>query len=125
MTKIGIIRCKKNEEKCPLTGCITCLGKQAQGFQAYDQTQLTGVFTCRGDMDDAANMAKILKAKGAEAIHVPTCLFSNKSDGKWTLEGGGMCDKIETLAECIRTASGLPCVLGTAHLPEGYVPEAG
>jgi len=124
MTKIGIIRCEKNEKKCPLTGCITCLAQQTQGFESYDQTQLTGVFTCRGDMDDAANMAKILKAKGAEAIHVPTCLFANKSDGAWIMEGGGFCDRLETLADRIREAAGIPCVQGTAHLPQGYAPEA-
>ncbi|MBG0790293.1 MAG: CGGC domain-containing protein [Desulfovibrionaceae bacterium] len=123
MTKIGIIRCEKNEKNCPLTGCITCLGQQTQGFDSYDKTRLAGVFTCRCDMDDAANMAKILKAKGVEAIHVPTCLFANKTDGKWTLKGGGLCDRLETLTDRIRAASGLPCVQGTAHLPEGYVPE--
>ncbi|BDQ35524.1 CGGC domain-containing protein [Pseudodesulfovibrio portus] len=122
MTKIGVIRCEKNERKCPLTGCITSLTQQAQGFASYDQTQLTGVFTCRGDMDDVANMAKILKAKGAEAIHLPTCLFANKSDGVWIMEGGGFCDRMETLTDRINEA-GLPCVKGTAHLPEGYVPE--
>jgi predicted metal-binding protein len=122
MTKIGIIRCEKNEKKCPLTGCFTCLMQQTQGFASYDQAQLAGVFTCRGDMDDVANMAKILKAKGAEAIHLPTCLFANKTDGVWIMEGGGFCDQMETLTDRIRE-SGLPCVKGAAHLPEGYIPE--
>ncbi len=123
MTKIGIIRCEKNENKCPLTGGINCLGKQTQGFQHYDQTQLMGVFTCRCDEDNVEDLARILKAKGAEAIHVPTCLFSNKVDGKWTLEGGGFCDKLDSLLERMREATGLPCIKGTAHLPEGFNPE--
>ena len=122
MTKIGIIRCEKNEKKCPLTGGINSLAQQTQGFASYDQAQLTGVFTCRGDMDDVANMAKILKAKGAETIHVPTCLFANKSDGTWIMEGGGFCDQLETLTDRIMEA-GIPCVQGTAHLPKGYVPK--
>ena len=124
MTKIGIIRCEKNEKKCPLTGGINCLEQKTQGFASYDQPKLMGVFTCRGDMDDTANMAKILKAKGAEAIHVTTCLFANKQDNKWVLEGGGLCDKLDALTSCIREATGLPCVQGTAHLPEGYTPKA-
>lgn len=123
MTKIGIIRCEKNEEKCPLTGCINCLGQKAQGFQGYDETSLAGVFTCRCPGDNLENLAKILKAKGAEAIHMPTCAFANKVDGKWTLEGGGFCEDIDGLLERMREATGLPCVKGTAHLPEGYVPE--
>jgi predicted metal-binding protein len=122
MTKIGIIRCEKNEKKCPLTGCITCLSNGVQGFQFYDDTQLAGVFTCRCENDNVEEMAKILKAKGAEAIHVPTCLFANKVDNKWTLEGGGLCHQFDSLLERIHSASGLPCVPGTAHLPEGYTP---
>lgn len=123
MTKIGIIRCEKNERRCPLTGCITCLGQGTQGFAGYDETALAGVFTCRCGDDDVEDLARILKAKGAEAIHVPTCLFANKVDGKWTLEGGGFCDKLDSLLERMNQASGLPCVRGTAHLPEGFVPE--
>ena len=74
-------------------------------------------------MDDVANKAKILKAKGAEAIHVPTCLFANKTDGEWISENGGMCDKLEALTYLIQEAAGLPCIRGTAHLPKGFVPE--
>jgi predicted metal-binding protein len=122
MTKIGIIRCEKNEKTCPLTGCISCLSEKTQGFASYDTTQLAGVFTCRCDLEETANMAKIMKAKGAEVIHIPTCLFSNKEDGKWTLDGGGLCDKSDPLTERIAEASGLPCVRGTAHLPESYTP---
>lgn len=123
MTKIGIIRCEKNEKKCPLTGCLTCLKQRTQGFQSYDQTLLVGVFTCRCDEDSVENLARILKAKGAEVIHMPTCLFANKVDNEWTLDGGGFCDKLDSLLGRVREASGLRCIQGTAHLPEGFVPE--
>jgi predicted metal-binding protein len=123
MTKIGIIRCEKNEKTCPLTACITCLEQRTQGFQSYDQARLAGVFTCRCNEDNVEDLARILKAKGVEAIHVPTCLFANKADGKWTTDGGGLCDKLDTLLDRMRDASGLPCIQGTAHLPEGFVPE--
>lgn len=122
MTKIGIIRCEKNERKCPLTGCITCLDDRTQGFADYAETRLAGVFTCRCEEDNLEDMAKILKAKGAEAIHVPTCLFANKADGKWHMEGGGLCPDPDGIISRIRRATGLPCLAGTAHLPEGYVP---
>lgn len=123
MTKIAIVRCEKNERRCPLTGCFTCLDQRTQAFQAYDETRLAGVFTCRCEDDNVEDLARILKAKGAEAIHVPTCLFANKVDGKWTLDGGGFCDKLDAVLQRMHEASGLPCVRGTAHLPEGYVPE--
>jgi len=123
MTKIGIIRCEKNENKCPLTGCITCLSQQKQAFDTYEQTSLAGVFTCRCEQDNIEELAKILKAKGAEVIHVPTCLFANKTDNAWHLEGGGLCTDLENLLERMQKATGLPCVAGTAHLPEGYAPS--
>ncbi|WP_147819461.1 CGGC domain-containing protein [Salidesulfovibrio onnuriiensis] len=123
MTKIGIIRCEKNENKCPLTACFTCLEQKTQAFKDYEQTTLAGVFTCRCDQDNVEDLAKILKAKGAEAIHVPTCLFANKVDGQWIMEGGGLCDRLDSLLERMRQATGLPCVMGSAHLPEGFAPE--
>ncbi|NDV18325.1 CGGC domain-containing protein [Pseudodesulfovibrio sp. JC047] len=122
MTKIGIIRCEKNETTCPLTGCLTCLHQKKQAFSSYDDPEIIGVFTCRCPGDTIENMAKILKAKGAEAIHIPTCLFSSKTDGKWFLEPGGFCADIDELTDRINKATGLPCVKGTAHLPEGYTP---
>ncbi|MBU1002572.1 MAG: CGGC domain-containing protein [Proteobacteria bacterium] len=123
MTKIGIIRCEKNETTCPLTGCITCLEQRTQGFKSYDAATLAGIFTCRCPGDNVVNLAKILKAKGAEVIHVATCLFANKVDGKWVLEGDGFCEKHEQLLSQMREATGIPCIKGTAHLPEGYSPE--
>ena len=69
------------------------------------------------------NFAKILKAKGAEAIHVSTCLFAHKIDGTWTLDNGGFCDKVDNLLDLMREVTALPCIKGTAHLPEGYIPK--
>lgn len=123
MTKIGIIRCEKNELKCPLTGCFKSLNTTTQGFEMYEEAELVGVFTCRCPGDNVQNLAKILKAKGAEAIHMPTCLFANKTKEGWKLEGGGFCDKTDQLLDDIHEASGLPCVKGAAHLPKGYTPE--
>ena len=34
---IGIIRCEKNEETCPLTGCLNCLQDTQEGFADYDE----------------------------------------------------------------------------------------
>ncbi|WP_320170767.1 CGGC domain-containing protein [Maridesulfovibrio sp.] len=122
MTKIGIIRCEKNERKCPLTSCIKCHDEQLQGFGGYDECSLAGVFTCRCPGDDFTDMVRIMKAKGAEAVHVVTCTFSGKQDGSWKL-GNGFCDGIDDLAEKAATETGIPVIKGTAHLPEGYSVE--
>lgn len=123
MARIGIIRCEKNEHRCPLTGCINSLEAGQQGFSDYDNARLAGVFTCRCPGDKAVELAKILKSKGAEAIHFCTCTFAHKEDGRWII-GDGFCDHVDDLAERVAREAGIPCVKGSAHLPEGYVPQS-
>jgi hypothetical protein len=70
-----------------------------------------------------ANLAKILKSKGAEAIHFCTCTFAGKTESGWEIAKGGFCDQIDALMEKVHQATDLPCVKGTAHLPKEYVPK--
>jgi len=120
MIKAAIIRCEKNETRCPLTNCLKCLVETKQGFAGYDECMPAGVFTCRCPGDNAVDLAKIIKSKGADAIHFCTCTFAKKTDQGWSEEKGGFCDSIDTLMESVHQATGLPCVKGTAHLPKGY-----
>ena len=122
MTQIGIIRCEKNAQRCPLTNCIKSLRNGQQAFSGYDAGELIGVFTCQCPGDNLASLAKILQGKGAEAIHFCTCTFAGKDDGTWTM-GGGFCDDIDGLIQRAAGAVDIPCIKGTAHLPEGYTPE--
>jgi predicted metal-binding protein len=122
MTNIAIIRCEKNETKCPLTNCFKCLAEQKQGFAGYEDCNLTGVFTCRCPGDNIADLAKILKSKGTQAIHFCTCTFAKKTADGWEMTHTGFCKNIDELIEKANAASGLPCVKGTAHLPKGYEP---
>jgi predicted metal-binding protein len=119
---IGLIRCEKNEKKCPLTGCLKSLEETTQGFAEYDNAKLVGVFSCRCPGDDIGNLGKILKAKGAEAIHLCTCTFAHKEDGQWQMEDG-LCDHADHLLSTLSEATALSCVKGSAHLPEGYAAE--
>ncbi|WDP85535.1 MAG: CGGC domain-containing protein [Desulfobacter sp.] len=123
MTKVAIIRCEKNENRCPLTGCFKTMVETTQGFSMYDSCVPAGVFTCRCPGDNAVDNAKILKAKGAQAIHFCTCGFAKKTENGWDKSQGGFCDHLETIAEKVAKETGLPIVLGTAHLPEGYSPK--
>ena len=120
MTKVGIIRCEKNMDRCPLTSCINSLSGAKEGFSIYDDCELTGIFTCRCPGDVAVDHAKILKAKGADAVHFCTCTFASKGDNGWTLEGGGFCEQIDDLIDKVHDAAGVSCVKGSAHLPKNY-----
>lgn len=119
MTKVAIIRCADNEDRCPLTSCLNCLRETKEGFSIYSQAQPAGVFTYRGPDQDVAGLAKILQAKGAQAIHLCTCAFAHKTKAGWTM-GQGFCDRADELLQAMHEATGLPCVKGTAHLPAGY-----
>lgn len=123
MTKVAIIRCEKNEHRCPMTTCFKSMADTDQGFARYESCTLSGVFTCRCPGDNVTDLAKILKSKGAEAIHLCTCSFAKKTEHGWDQAPGGFCDHIEDIAKQVSQATGLPCVMGTAHLPEGYEPK--
>lgn len=123
MKDVAIIRCEKNEHRCPLTSCMKSVEAADQAFAVHGEPcRLRGVFTCRCEDANPAALAGVLKAKGAQAVHLPTCTFASKKDGAWTL-GGGFCPRLDEIVEAVRSA-GIPCVMGTAHLPEGYSPEA-
>lgn len=122
MSKVGLIRCEKNETKCPLTSCFKALSSAKKGFAGCEAPELAGVFTCRCPGDNVAEMAKILKSKGAERIHFSTCMFAHREKDGWNL-GSGFCADVDRLVRLAAAETGIPCVKGTAHLPNGYVPE--
>ncbi|BBO79863.1 hypothetical protein DSCO28_04290 [Desulfosarcina ovata subsp. sediminis] len=122
MTKIGLIRCEKNEDRCPLTGCLTSLKGGVQGFAGYDAAEIAGIFTCRCPGDGLVEKAKILKSKGAEAIHFCTCSFAHKESNEWVM-GEGFCDHLDGLMAQVANQAEIPCVKGSAHLPKAYQPE--
>ena len=120
MIKTAIIRCEKNMDRCPLTNCLKCMTQKKEGFAHYDDCIPAGIFTCRCPGDNAVDLAKILKSKGAEVIHFCTCSFAGKSDDGWVTTDGGFCDHIDEIIEVVFQETKIPCVKGTAHLPKGY-----
>lgn len=120
MIKTAIIRCEKNMDRCPLTNCFKSMAEKKEGFAKYDDCMPAGVFTCRCPGDNALALAKILKSKGAEAVHFCTCAFAGKSDAGWTAANGGFCANLDEIIERVNKETGLPCVKGTAHLPKDY-----
>jgi predicted metal-binding protein len=120
MPQVGVIRCEKNMDQCPLTNCLRCLDERKEGFTGYEDCQLMGVFVCRCPGENATDLARILKSKGAEAIHFCTCTFAGKDEDGWSLEKDGLCAQIDEIIERVHSDVGIPCVKGTAHLPKGY-----
>ncbi len=120
MTKVGIVRCEKNIDRCPMTSCFQCLREKKEAFSIYDECILAGVFTCHCPGDVAIKLSKILKSKGAEVIHFCTCAFAKKTDKGWIMEDGGFCEHIDDIIESVNKETGIPCVKGTAHLPKNY-----
>lgn len=123
MKKVAIIRCEKNETRCPLTNCLKSLMENKEAFAGYDKAVPVGIFTCRCPGDNIAALAGILKSKGTEVIHFCTCMFASKTKEGWKMDKGGFCSHLDLLMEKAHQATGLPCVKGSAHLPEDYVLE--
>jgi len=122
MTQVAIIRCEKNLEKCPLKSCLMSLVNKKQAFEQYTETTPGGVFVCRCPGDNAVELARKLKLKGADTIHFTTCTFASKTTDGWTEEAGGFCEEIDEIIARVSRTVGIPCVKGTAHLPQGYTP---
>lgn len=123
MTKIGIFRCAQNEKECPMTSCFLSLQNREHGFSGYDQAEIAGIFTLQDSEAENISLAETFKSKGVEVIHFVTCSFSHKGDGKIWYLGNGFFENVDDLARKISRETGLPCVKGTAHLPEEYTVE--
>lgn len=122
MSAIGIIRCEHNAERCPLTSCLKSAKTTSEAFSSYDSAEVIGIFSCKCPGDNAVMLAKILEKKGADAIHFCTCIFAHKEGGQW-VEGNGFCAQADDIIKQVAHGVTIPCVKGTAHLPEGYDPK--
>ena len=108
-------------EKCPQASCFAAMTGKKEGFKIYqDDCIPAGVFVCHCPGEDTVEKANILKNKGAEVIHFCTCTFATKGDGGWSMENGGFCENVDEIIERVHRETGVPCVKGTAHLPEDY-----
>ena len=90
-------------DRCPLTNCLRCLDERKEGFADYEGCRLMGVFACRCPGENATDLARILKSKGAEAIHFCTCTFAGKNEDGWSLEKEGLCAQIDEIMERVHS----------------------
>ncbi|MFC1886881.1 CGGC domain-containing protein [Thermodesulfobacteriota bacterium] len=81
MSKIGIIRCDAYSENCAGFHCFPAVQNRTGQFENYDALELIGFDTCggcgRGKATKIVAIAKRLKEKGAEVIHLGNCIISS------------------------------------------------
>jgi predicted metal-binding protein len=98
MTKIGIIRCQElalsGDRRCAGWNCFPAIRDKSGYLAEYDTIELVGFDTCGGcpggnRYNKIIERGKKLKEKGAEVIHLGTCLVGscpNKNKFKEVLE---------------------------------------
>ena len=79
MTKIAIIRCDEKAKTCPGTSCFKVIREKAAAFEKYgDEIEIVGFDTCGGcglgKTDKIMTKVETLKQRGAEVIHISTCI---------------------------------------------------
>jgi predicted metal-binding protein len=79
MTKIAIIRCEEKSKICPGTTCFKVMREKTAAFEKYgDQIEIIGFDTCGGcglgKTDKIAAKVQDLKQRGAEVIHISSCV---------------------------------------------------
>ena len=94
MTKIGIIRCQENSNRCAGHNCFPAIYNRTGYMAEYDAIELVGFDTCGGcpgprNFDKIVDRGLRLEKDGAEVIHLGTCLVlfcPNKDKFKAALE---------------------------------------
>lgn len=79
MTKIAIIRCDEKAKICPGTTCFKVIREKTAAFEQYgDEIEIIGLDTCGGcglgKTDKIVAKVENLKQRGAEVIHVSSCV---------------------------------------------------
>ena len=81
MTKIGIIRCGENSERCAGWNCFPAMANKTGKFEGYDTIELVGFDTCggcgHGKPEKIVKQARELVKHGAEVIHLGNCLAAD------------------------------------------------
>jgi predicted metal-binding protein len=104
MTKIGIIRCQElalyGERRCAGWNCFPAMRDKTGYMAEYDTIELVGFDTCggcpgRNRYNKIIERGNKLKEKGAEVIHLSTCLV-------------GSCPNKDKFKEVLEKETGLP-----------------
>jgi predicted metal-binding protein len=115
MTKIGIIRCQElalsGTRRCAGWNCFPAIRNKTKYMDEYDTIELVGFDTCggcpgRNRFDKIVDRGQKLKEKGAEIIHLSTCMVL-------------FCPNKDKFAEVLKEKVGLPVKEKTHTSPRG------
>jgi predicted metal-binding protein len=116
MTRIGIIRCQEialasGNARCAGWHCFPAIRNKTKYMDQYEDIELVGFDTCGGcpgknRFDKIVERGLRLKEKGAEVIHLSTCLV-------------GSCPNKDKFAAILKEKVGLPIKEMTHTRPEG------
>jgi len=121
MTKIGIIRCQEIAQgtstvRCAGWNCFPAMRNKEKYMDVYDNIELVGFDTCGGcpgsnRFDKIKERGLKLKEKGAEIIHLSTCIVL-------------FCPNKDKFVEVLKKETGLPIKEKTHSRPGGkeFVP---
>jgi predicted metal-binding protein len=116
MTKIGIIRCQElaigaSSRRCAGWNCFPAMRDKTKYMDEYDTIELVGFDTCGGcpgsnRYDKIVERGLKLKEKGAEIIHLSTCIVL-------------FCPNKDKFAKVLKEKVGLPIKEKTHTRPDG------
>ncbi len=114
MTRIGIIRCQElaigsSPRRCAGWNCFPAMREKTPYMNEYETIELVGFDTCGGcpgrKYDKIVERGLKLKERGAEVIHLSTCMVLS-------------CPNKDKFAEVLKEKVGLPIKLKTHTNPE-------
>ena len=118
MTRIGIIRCQElaignSPRRCAGWNCFPAMRNKTKYMDEYETIELVGFDTCGGcpgntRFDKIVERGLKLKEKGAEVIHLSTCIVLS-------------CPNKNKFAEVLREKVGLPVKEKTHTSPDGKI----
>lgn len=112
MTKIGIIICDRYKT-CAGGKCFRAISERTGAFEEYKKegVQIVGYTTCGGCPGGNVEYSpEEMKKRGAEVIHLATCLLVGYPPCPWT----------DHFKDFIKEKYGLKVVIGTHPIPEKY-----
>ena len=100
MTRIAIIRCDEKSRTCAGTGCFKAIREKEGAFAKYDdEIEIIGFDTCggcsQGRPDKVLAKVESLVQKGAEVIHLSTCIKGGCPVYKMYLEEVSKCTRVD------------------------------
>ncbi len=98
MLKVGIIRCQQTEDMCPGTTDFKVAQSGTGAFKNSGPVEIVGFATCGGCPGKrAATRAKMMVQRGAQAIHLASCIAKGTPIGFPCPHSSAMKDAVQRM----------------------------